>query len=220
MVDAAAYMDRLTGMLRAQFGERLCYVGLQGSYARGEADGQSDLDCVVVLDVLMVADLARYRKILAQMGDAVPTCGFLCGRVELANWNPFELWQLAHETTDWYGALAPLLPAYTREDVWQHVQLGLDNLYHALCHSYLHTPDCGRGSLPEWYKAVFYLLQNWTFVRTGRFVPTKAALLACLTGQDHAVLEMACRIRAGEAYDPEQAYALLFAWCQDGVQRI
>ena len=37
-------MSALTALLREAFRKRLLYVGLQGSYLRGEADENSDID--------------------------------------------------------------------------------------------------------------------------------------------------------------------------------
>lgn len=64
------YMTKLTGLLRNAFGARLLYVGLQGSYQRGEAGPQSDIDVMVVLDTLSVSDLGRYRVLLKETGEA------------------------------------------------------------------------------------------------------------------------------------------------------
>ena len=41
MLDAVTCMNDLALRLRDAFGARLIYLGLQGSYARGEADEQS-----------------------------------------------------------------------------------------------------------------------------------------------------------------------------------
>lgn len=50
-----ALLAELRAGLRALYGPRLQEVYLYGSYARGEADPESDLDVLVVLD-----DYARY----------------------------------------------------------------------------------------------------------------------------------------------------------------
>ena len=50
MFNADDYLARLTGLLTEAFGSRLIYVGLQGSYLRGEAGPDSDIDAMVVLD--------------------------------------------------------------------------------------------------------------------------------------------------------------------------
>lgn len=69
VLDAEAYLSRLIALLRQQYGERLLYVGLQGSYLRNEATESSDIDLMVVVDGLSVADLDRYRETILSMGD-------------------------------------------------------------------------------------------------------------------------------------------------------
>ena len=67
MLDAQTCMNDLAQRLRAAFGGRLIYLGLQGSYARGEADGQSDLDVMCVLEGLSTADLDAYGRIIREL---------------------------------------------------------------------------------------------------------------------------------------------------------
>ena len=50
MFDLDGYLDHLISSCRAAFGKRLLYVGLQGSYLRGEAHEGSDIDVMVILD--------------------------------------------------------------------------------------------------------------------------------------------------------------------------
>ena len=44
------HLDAFVGGLRSRFGARLRSVRLFGSYARGEAHEESDVDCLVLLD--------------------------------------------------------------------------------------------------------------------------------------------------------------------------
>ena len=92
------YISSLTRLLSTAFGERLIYVGLQGSYLRGEATESSDIDVMVVIDCMSVADLAAYRQAIASLPDADKSCGFICGRDELLHWNPLEICHLLHTT--------------------------------------------------------------------------------------------------------------------------
>ena len=48
--------------LQKVFREKLLFVGLQGSYNRGEATPESDIDLVVILDKLSLS----YKKYLSQ----------------------------------------------------------------------------------------------------------------------------------------------------------
>ena len=52
MFHPQTYLPALIAQLRRNFGPRLRYVGLQGSYLRGEATEDSDLDVMVVLSRL------------------------------------------------------------------------------------------------------------------------------------------------------------------------
>ena len=47
--------------LNSSFSNRVWFVGLQGSYARGEATESSDIDLVVILDELSAGDIAAYN---------------------------------------------------------------------------------------------------------------------------------------------------------------
>ena len=62
MFDVQSYLERLTALLREAYGERLVYVGLQGSYLRGEATEESDIDVMAVVDDLSQSDLDAYRR--------------------------------------------------------------------------------------------------------------------------------------------------------------
>ena len=146
MLDLTAYLDDLVAALRARFGARLLYVGLQGSRLRGEARKDSDIDVMLVLEGLTYEDLTAYRALLQALGQFDLACGFVCGREDLLRWNPLELYHLLHTTGDVYGALAPLLPPHTRADAARYVQLGSNNLFHELCHRTVHgAAPCAPG---------------------------------------------------------------------------
>lgn len=58
-MDIGAWMERAIGALKAEFGDRLLVVGLQGSMRRGEAAPTSDIDILIVLETLSANDLLR-----------------------------------------------------------------------------------------------------------------------------------------------------------------
>lgn len=219
MVRIDDYLHRAAGLLKQMFGDRLVYLGLQGSYSRGEADEHSDIDLMVVLDELRCEDLFTYRGLLEQLGDAEKSCGFICGRGDLAGWNACEIGQLVHETVDVVGRLADLVPSYSDADVRQYVKLSTGNLYHALCHRAIHNPGgWDIAGLREMYKPVFYILQNRIFVQTGVYWKTKRELLNHLEGLDASVLKTAAALRNGREQDAEKAFRQLFSWCRTILQ--
>lgn len=54
------WMNEYLNKLQVLFGSRLRFVGLQGSYGRGEATDGSDIDVVVILDIVAPEDLKAY----------------------------------------------------------------------------------------------------------------------------------------------------------------
>ncbi len=216
MFDVESYLARLTALLREAYGERLVYVGLQGSYLRGEATEESDIDVMVVVDDLSPSDLDAYRRAINELEEPEKSCGFTGSRADIMRWNPLEAAHLLHTTRDYYGTLSALLPAYTESDVRNFVKVSVGNLYHELCHRYIHS-DRERSAerLPGVYKGTFYILQNLHFLQSGEFAPTRTALLARLSGKDHAVLERAMALHRGEDFDFDESFNLLFTWCQE-----
>lgn len=215
MFHPQTYLPALITQLRRSFGPRLRYVGLQGSYLRGEATEDSDLDVMVVLDHLAPADLDRYRAILAALPQPEKACGFLCGTEDLARWNRLEIGHLLHTTQDWYGSLRDLVPASTRRDAWAFLQLSAGNLYHEVCHRWVHGDwEETAAALPGLYKGTFFLLQNLHWLRTGDFLPTRAALGSCLPPEDRAVLDRGTALRQEAGGGCREDLARLLAWCQ------
>ena len=221
MINTEDYISELIHMLKAKFDNRLCYVGLQGSYLRGEATDSSDIDIMVVLDELSVADLDDYRAIIESLGDFDKSCGFICSKKDLANWNPLEICNLLHSTKDYFGILGMLVPAYTEQDIRNFLKFSLNNLYHEICHRYIHA-DQERNvqALPFTYKGAFFILQNLHYLRSGEFAGTKVELLERLDGIDRAILERLMAYSRGENCDFAESYELLFHWCQETLHSL
>lgn len=221
MFEIDTYIPALIELLKAAYKERLLYVGLQGSYLRGEATEHSDIDIMVVISDLSVADLAKYREVISSLEDHDKSCGFICGEEELRNWNPLEICHLLHTTKDHYGTLAKLVPEYTENDVRNFVKLSLGNLYHEICHRYLHAPkEKNVSKLPFTYRSVFFILQNLYYLDSGKFVGTKKELREELSGKDRLVLETAISLGGGCEFDFDEAFELLFAWCKETIRSI
>ena len=218
MFDLDGYLSDLISKCRTHFGDRLLYVGLQGSYLRGEAHESSDIDVMVILDRFSVQDMDQYREILKKIGFYEKSCGFICGRDELLRWNPLEVCQLRHTTKDLYGTLADYLPSATREDEVNYVKLSLGNLYHELCHRYIHAGrDKNVAKFRGTCKGVFFLIQKLHYLESGRFILTKKELKEAASGEDRRVLELA---ELPDGFDFEQAFSVLFSWCQRAFARV
>ena len=221
MIDIERYISRLLGLLQQQFRSRLLYVGLQGSYLRGEATDNSDIDIMVVIDELSVSDMDHYRGIIQSLEYFEKSCGFICSKTDLANWNPLEICHLLHSTKDYYGALRNFVPEYTENDIRNFVKMSLNNLYHEICHRYIHA-DLSKSiaKLPGTYKGVFFILQSWYYLKYGVYIGTKAELLSVLEGKNRAVLARSVELNNVTVYDFSESFELLFTWCQDTLQTL
>ena len=213
-----SYLNALILSCRAAFGERLLYVGLQGSWLRGEAHENSDIDVMVILDRFSVQDMDRYRELLKEIGFFERSCGFICGRDELLHWNPLEVCQLRHTTKDLFGVLSDYLPSAAWEDEVNYVKISLGNLYHELCHRYIHADrERNVAAFRGTCKGVFFLMQNLHYLESGRFIITKKELKADVSEEDRRVLELA---ELPDGFDFDQAFSVLFAWCQSVFTRL
>ncbi len=218
MFDLDKYLADLIMNCRMAFGERLLYMGLQGSWLRGEAHENSDIDIMVILDGFSVRDMDTYRGILKELGFYEKSCGFICGKEEMKRWNPLEVCQLRRTTKDLVGVLTDYLPPATREDEINYVNLSLGNLYHELCHRYIHADrEKNAAKFRGTCKSVFYLIQNLHFLESGHFILSRKDLKEAVTEEDRTVLEMA---ELPDNYDFDQAFSSLFAWCQSAFARI
>lgn len=215
------YIDKLIVTLKDVFGERLLYIGLQGSYLRNEATENSDIDIMAVIDNLSVEDLNTYRKALVSVGNFNKSCGFICGKSDLEHWNPLEICHLLHTTKDYYGELKNLVPEYTMEDERNYVKFSLNNLYHEVCHRYIHADrEANISNLPITCKSVFFIMQHLYYLSSGKFISTKRELLECVQGEDKAVLELSISLKNNMDYDFDRAFSVLFGWCQNALAKI
>ena len=218
MFDLDKYLADLILNCRSAFGERLLYMGLQGSWLRGEAHENSDIDIMVILDRFSVRDMDTYRGILREIGFYERSCGFICGKDEMKRWNPLEVCQLRHTTKDLFGVLTDYLPPATREDEINYVDLSLGNLYHELCRRYIHEDrEKNAAKLRSTCKGVFFLIQNMHFLESSHFILTKTGLKEAVSSEDRRVLELE---ELPDDYDFDQAFSSLFAWCQSAFARI
>lgn len=188
-MDAFAWAEEATGKLKTGFGERLRFVGIQGSRARGEAREDSDIDLVVLLDHVDADDLVRYRAIVQSMPRSELACGFVGSERVLAAWPRHELFQFYHDTHAIFGALPDVSP-FTEADALEAARIGASGIYHATCYACVFDGDTADGILESLFKGAFFTLQALQFARTGAYPRTKAELATQLEGDEARILEV------------------------------
>lgn len=206
--DIHTWTQRFLHTILHAFGEsRVVCIGLQGSYARGEATADSDIDVVVILDDVSIGDLDTYRDALDGLPVRERSCGFLAGKRELCRWDPADLLLLYYDTRPLHGTLDFLQPLFGREDAVRALHTGACALYHACCHSYLH----GSGdALPGLCKSAFFLLRLKYYCEAGRYVLQRQALAECLAEHDLRILQLT---PDGSEADRRRCTDRLLIWC-------
>ncbi len=187
MIDIELWMKKFTAKLQSDFGEKLEFVGLQGSYGREEASESSDIDVVVIFSKLAMSDLEKYKKLISEMPFREKICGFISGREELVNWDKADLFQFYHDTTPYLGSIDHLLPLIKRCDVKRAILLGACNIYHMCSHNFLHEYD--MQILRSLYKTSFFVMLAKHFYETGNFVKKKSVLMPLLSEEESKLLE-------------------------------
>ncbi len=218
LVDINDYTKRLTDKLIKSFGERILYVGLQGSYLRDEATPESDIDIMLVFDEVHAEDLSTYRQILQELGEYERACGFVCGREELLNWFPEELCHVLHTTCDVYGKLSDLIPAFSKKEVADYIKMSVSNLYHMLCHRRIHSElEKNVYKLPLAKRDIFFILQNLYYLEENDFIEKKSEVSSKVKGLDLKVWEVLSKEITSENLD--ENLDLLLDWCRDVLKR-
>lgn len=108
MIEITSWINSFLQALQLNFGERVWFVGLQGSYGRGEATETSDIDIVVILDKLSFSDIQSYNNMLDTLPHRELICGFLSGKDEILNWETSDLFQFYYDTKPIKGSLDEL----------------------------------------------------------------------------------------------------------------
>lgn len=214
-----SWLEEIVEKIKNEFGNRVLFIGYQGSYKRGEATPASDIDMVVILDKVNLEDLKLYRKITSSMPFSEKACGFIGGAKEVENWVKSDIFQLVHDTELLYGSLENLVPQISTDDVKEAVKTGAANLYHAACHSFLYDADL-KESLAELYKHTFFTIQAKHYLKSGDYICRKDELIKALSSPEKNILQTCIeriQIKEYSAEQIEKAYEHLIKWCSDNI---
>ena len=215
MIDITAWMENFLQALDKTFADRVWFVGLQGSYGRGEATGASDIDIVVILDELSATDIQIYNDMLDTVSHREKICGFLSGKKEILNWEPSDLFQFCNDTTPLKGSLDEVVALVDDSAVDRAIKIGACNIYHGCVHNMLYekSEDILRGL----YKAASFVVQAIAFKQKGKYVRLQKELLTVVSDDERAIVETFLNLKNGGAVDFKLASELLFAWSQKKI---
>lgn len=214
MITPHEWMETILPKLKSLYGARLLFLGLQGSYRRGEATGKSDIDLVVLLDNVSLDDLDAYRRIVHAMPEGHKACGFICGVQEFFCWPRHELFPFKMDTKGYYGNLEAFLPPISKADIANGAHIGASALIHMLRHTYLYADQAERPAiLHEACKAAFFVMQIATYCQTGVYHSSKKTLLNSVQGAEKTILLAGHNVATWLLTHTEQElYSTLIQW--------
>lgn len=210
MTDIDKWTADFCTALDKTFPDRVLFIGLQGSYSRGEATDKSDIDMVVILDRLGYSDVQRYSDMLDTLTDRELCCGFLSCKEDLANWDVPDLFQLFHDTVPLRGDLGRLIPPIHDEDVVRAIKTGLCSIYHICVHNSVYGKK--ESTLKNLYKSASFVIQAIVYRETGEFVRTQRELLERAGDSEKPIISEFIRLKKGGEADLAALSKLLFDW--------
>lgn len=215
MVEINAWMHDFLQKLNEAFGKRVWFVGLQGSYGRGEATQTSDIDAVVILDELSAMDIQTYNEMLNTLSHRELICGFISGKNEILNWEPSDLFQFYHDTTPIKGSLDELLAAIDETAVNRAIKIGSCNIFHGCVHNMLYekSDDILRGL----YKSASFVVQAIAFKQTGNYIKYQKDLLPVVFPDERVIVDTFLNMKKGEAVDFFPMSETLFVWAKKWI---
>ncbi len=210
MIDITAWMKNFLQTLNETFENHVLFVGLQGSYGRGEATETSDIDIVVILDELSAKEIQIYNDMLDALPHRELICGFLSGKDEIMNWEPSDLFQFYYDTTPVKGSLDELLELIDNKAVSRAIKIGACNIYHGCVHNMLHEKSV--DILKGLYKSASFVVQAVYFNRTGKYIKHQADLLNVLTNDEYEIVEIFRSLKKGGNVDFDRMSEKLLVW--------
>ena len=215
MIDISAWIQCFLQMLNETFANRVWFVGIQGSYGRGEATETSDIDVIVILDELSAKDIQAYNNMLDTLPHRELICGFVSGKKEILNWEPSDLFQFYYDTTTIKGSLDELLSVIDESAVDRAIQIGICNIYHGCVHNMLHEKN--KEILKGLYKSASFVVQAIAFKQTGNYIRHLKDLLGVVSSDEQAIVEAFVNLKNGGMIDFDLMSETLFAWSKKWI---
>ncbi len=215
MIDITTWIQNFMQTLNEAFANRVWFVGLQGSYGRGEATESSDIDIVIILDELSAMDIQTYHDMLDTLSHRELICGFLSGKKEIMNWEPSDLFQFCHDTTPIKGSLDEVMEVIDESAVTRALKIGACNIFHGCVHNMLYekSEDILRGL----YKSASFVVQAIAFKQTGKYIRHQKELLRVVSSDERVIVETFLNLKNGGTLDFNLMSETLFTWSKKWI---
>lgn len=218
VIEITTWINKFLHTLNENFGERVWFVGLQGSYGRGEATETSDIDIVVILDELSVLDIQNYNMMLDTLANRELICGFISGKNEILNWDASDLFQFYYDTKPIKGSLDELLLLIDDVAVNRAIKMGVCNIFHGCVHNMLYEKS--EEILRGLYKSASFVVQAICFKQTGNYISHQKDLLEIVSSDERAIVDIFLDLKNGGMIDFNQMSETIFIWSKNWIEKI
>ena len=192
MIDISSWIRLYRSISFDLFKDRIQFIGLQGSYARDEANENSDIDPVLILDEFTFDDLQNYKSAMESMPASPPLCGFLSGVQELRSWLPGELFQFYYDTIPIHGSLDEIIQKPGKSQAKDAILIGACGIYHGCVYNYTHSRD--HQVLMSLFKSSVFTMQAEYFLNSGIFIRKHSELRQYLSREEAYILDIASNL--------------------------
>ena len=217
MIDITVLINQFLQTVNKTFGDRVWFVGLQGSYGRGEATETSDIDIVVILDELSVVDIQTYNTMLDSIPYRELLCGFLSGKEDILNWAPSDLFQFCYDTTPIKGSIDELLLLIDDTTVDSAIKISVCNIFHGCVHNMLYEKS--EEILKGLYKSASFVVQAICFKQTGQYISRQKDLLSIVSSDERVIIETFFSLKNGGMIDFDGMSEVLFVWSKKWINK-
>lgn len=168
-------LNRFVSAMKKTYGKNLVFIIHHGSWATGEANSDSDIDNLVMLEKITKKELAKLRDILNKK-DFEKFTVLLFSRLDMDNFIPFSRHQFHYGARLLYGKCS--LPEPTREEMLIEIKKIADEV--GFWSKYLYTHQKQAENIVRkmyWrFKEAIIALKVYVHWKTGEFPITKKRL--------------------------------------------
>jgi hypothetical protein len=126
------------------------------------------------------------------MPDSHYACGYLGGLDEIRIWPRYDLVAFHYGCRILYGDVNEVVGPISALDIRNNALATLTNINHAGRHSLIYDKDFlqSANAMKDLYKAAFFVIQCWYFLKYGNYISRRKDLLRRhITAEDRQVLK-------------------------------
>lgn|GEM_PF-1397665 len=173
--EVQALLKKFVNMMKKTYGKNLVFIIHHGSWATGEANSESDIDTLVMLEKITKKELDKLRNILNQERFKKMTV-LLFSRLDMDNFIPFARHQFHYGAKLLYGKCP--LPEPTREEMIIEIKKIANTVgyWSKFLYTHLHLAENVARKMYWRFREAIIALKVYVQWKTGEFPVTKKRL--------------------------------------------